>query len=107
MSSDFGFWKHGAGDPGDIFDNIAEGVTEGLRPDPAVLRFRDDVLARWPDIGDVLEPSEHDLEENPEDVTKYVLLTLSVRQLNYIPELLAMAKAHGLVGYSGVADEPL
>jgi hypothetical protein len=56
---------------------------------------------------DVLEPVEFDLEESPEDALKYVLLTLSVRQLDYLPQVLELAKRHGLVGYSGVAGEPI
>ncbi|RAS63953.1 hypothetical protein C8D87_106356 [Lentzea atacamensis] len=63
------------------------------------------MLARWPDIRDVLEPSEHDLTDSPEDAAKYVLLTLSVHQLDHLPELLAVAKKNGLVGFSGVAGE--
>ncbi|MEV1155102.1 hypothetical protein AB0J27_06835 [Micromonospora chokoriensis] len=107
MSSDFGFWKRGTGDPGEIFDRLAEGDTSDLAPDPALKRFRDGLLARWPDIEDVLEPSTFDLEDSPDDALKYVLLTLSVRQLDYLPEILSMAKDDGLVGFSGVAGEPI
>ncbi|MFK4247343.1 hypothetical protein ACI2KV_31305 [Micromonospora chokoriensis] len=107
MSSDFGFWKRGAGDPADIFDRLAEGDTSDLASDPAVNRFRDGLLARWADIEHVLEPSTFDLEDNPDDALKYVLLTLSVRQLDYLPEILSMATDNGLVGFSGVAGEPI
>ncbi|MGW4942991.1 hypothetical protein ACWEOZ_15560 [Actinoplanes sp. NPDC004185] len=107
MSSDFGFWKHGAGDHEEIFDKLAEGDTSDLTSSPDVMRFRAGLLARWPDIEDVLEPSEFDLEDSPDDALKYVLLTLSVRQLEYLPEILSMAKENGLVGFSGVAGEPI
>ncbi|MFD4767292.1 hypothetical protein [Streptomyces niveus] len=107
MSSDFGFWKRTTGDPEEIFDNLAEGDTEDLIASADVLRFREGLLARWPDIRDVLEPAEFDLEEAPEDSQKYVLLTLSVRQLDYLPEVLSMAKRNNLVGFSGVAGEPI
>mgnify|MGYP000032397081 CR=1 FL=1 len=30
------------------------------------MRFREELLARWPDIEDVLEPSEFDLEDSPD-----------------------------------------
>ena len=30
VSSDFAFWKAGEGDPGEIFDGLAEGVTAAL-----------------------------------------------------------------------------
>jgi hypothetical protein len=107
MSSDFGFWKRSAGDPEEVFDGLAEGDTSDLVVSPEVLRFREDLLARWPDLGDVLEPSRFDLEEEPDDAGKYVLLTLSVRQLDYLPEILEMAQGKGLVGFSGVGGEPI
>ncbi|MFD6332869.1 hypothetical protein ACFWGI_25310 [Streptomyces niveus] len=107
LSSDFGFWKKTTGDPEEIFDNLAEGDTEDLIASADVLRFREELLARWSDIRDVLEPAEFDLAEAPEDSQKYVLLTLSVRQLDYLPEVLSMAKKNNLVGFSGVAGEPI
>jgi hypothetical protein len=107
VSSDFGFWKRGTGDPEDIFDALAEGETENLEVSEDVLRFREELLTRWPDIKNALEPSERYLVETPEDASKYVLLTLSVRQLDYLDEILTSASKHGLVGYSGVAGEPI
>ncbi|MFF6981028.1 hypothetical protein ACFZAV_25775 [Streptomyces sp. NPDC008343] len=107
MSSDFAFWKRSAGGPEEVFDNLAEGDTRDLVVSPDVLRFREELLTRWPDVDDVLEPSRFDLEEEPDDAGKYVLLTLSVRQLEYLSEILDMAKKNGLVGFSGVAGEPI
>ena len=107
MSSDFAFWKHGAGDPEEIFDGLAEGDTGGLRPGAEVLRFRAELLTRWPDMINALEPSEDDLDDSPEDASTYALLTLSVRQLDHLDEVLSLAREHGLVGYSGVAGEPI
>ncbi|MHC3815154.1 hypothetical protein EES39_22115 [Streptomyces sp. ADI92-24] len=107
MSSDFGFWKHSAGYPEEVFDSLAEGDTSDLVVSPDVLRFREELLTRWSDMEDVLEPSRFDLEEEPDDAGKYVLLTLSVRQLDHLPEILDMAEKNGLVGFSGVAGEPI
>jgi hypothetical protein len=107
VSSDFGFWKHGTGEPEEIFDKLAEGETSDLTSSSDVMRFREGLLARWPDIEDVLEPSKFDLEDSPDDALRYVLLTLSVRQLDYLQEILSMAKENGLVGFSGVAGEPI
>ncbi|MGV9453092.1 hypothetical protein [Streptomyces sp. NPDC003635] len=107
MSSDFGFWKRSAGNPEEVFDNLAEGETSNLVASPEVLCFRHELMTRWPDLADVLEPSRFDLEEEPDDVEKYVLLTLSVSQLEYLPQILEVAKRNGLVGFSGVAGEPI
>ncbi|MBG0568474.1 hypothetical protein [Actinoplanes aureus] len=107
MSSDFAFWAGAAGEPGEIFDALAEGDTTALEPSDAVRRFREVLIERWPDIVDVLEPSPYDLDEQPEDIAKYVLLTLPVRFLDHLPDILAIAEEHGLSGYSGVADAPI
>lgn len=56
---------------------------------------------------DVLEPSEYDLAEAPDDAAKYVLLTLPVRMLQYVDEIFQMARDYGLRGYSGVVGEAL
>lgn len=107
MSSDFGFWKQSRGDAGEVFDSLAEGDTSDLIASLDVLSFRNELLANWPEIENVLEPSDLDLEEDPEDASKYVLLTLSVRQLGLLSSIVDMAKRYRLVGYSGVADEVL
>ncbi|MEU4164061.1 hypothetical protein [Actinoplanes sp. NPDC026670] len=107
MSSDFAFWKAGDADPGEIFDNLADGVTDALHGHSDVSRFRAGLLSRWPDLVDVLEPSEYDLAEAPEIAAKYVLLTLPVSMLRYLDDIFQMARDHGLQGYSGVAGEAL
>lgn len=54
---------------------------------------------------DVLEPTEYDLVDAPDDAAKYVLLTLPVGMLGQLDAIYALARQHGLRGYSGVADE--
>ncbi|GAA1403937.1 hypothetical protein ACFQZ4_50540 [Catellatospora coxensis] len=100
MSSDFAFWKAGEGDPGEIFDGLADGVTEGLDPHADVSSFRSELLQRWPDLADVVEPSPYYLLEAPEDDAKYVLLTLPSRMLDRLDEILDLARRRGLSGYS-------
>jgi hypothetical protein len=68
-----------------------------------VLEFRRAILKRWPDLNDVIEPPDFALEENPGSDSQFVLLTLAGGKLDYISELISMAKEHGLVGFSGVA----
>jgi hypothetical protein len=40
MSSDFAFWKAGEGDPGDIYDGLADGITDALVPHALTLPVR-------------------------------------------------------------------
>jgi hypothetical protein len=105
MSSDFAFWKQGAGDPGTIFDDLAEGITDALEPHSDVSWFRGELLSRWPGLVDVMEPDEQDLAETPEDGAKYVLLTLPVSMLDHLDAIYELAREYKLRGYSGVADE--
>ncbi|MFF0155333.1 hypothetical protein [Micromonospora sp. NPDC005203] len=105
MSSDFAFWKVGVGDPGEIYDGLADGETDVLQPHPDVTCFRGELLSRWPDLVDVLEPTEHDLVDAPDDAARYVLRTLPVRMLGHLDDIYELARQHGLRGYSGVADE--
>lgn len=107
MSSDFAFWARASGEPGEVFDALADGDTTALEPSDSVRAFRETLITRWPDIVDVLEPSQFDLDETPDDIQKYVLLTLPVRLLDLLPEVLSIAREHGLTGYSGVADAPI
>jgi hypothetical protein len=59
-------------------------------------------------VKDELQPGDYELEENPEDVDKDVVLTLSYGSLrDTFDEVLDVAQAHGLVGFSGVAGEPI
>ena len=105
VSSDFAFWKGGEGDTGEIYDGLADGFTDALVPHSDVLSFRGEVLSRWPDLVNVLEPTEHDLLDSPGDGAKYVLLTLPVRMLGYLDGIFELARKYNLRGYSGVADE--
>jgi hypothetical protein len=107
MSSDFAFWARASGDPGEVFDALAEGDTSSLEPSESVREFREALKRRWPGIVHMLEPTQRNLDETPDDIRKYVLLTLSYRMLDGWPDILAMAKEHGLTGYSGVGEAPL
>jgi hypothetical protein len=107
VSSDFAFWKVGQGDFGEIFDGLADGVSEALEPHSDVSWFRGELLSRWPDLVDVLEPTADDLLEAAEDGAKYVLLTLPVGMLDRLAGIFELARQYGLTGYSGVADQQL
>ncbi|MFI1995283.1 hypothetical protein [Actinoplanes sp. NPDC020271] len=105
MSSDVAFWRVAEGDAGDIFDALADGVTERLEPHSDVSWFRGELLSRWPDLVDVLEPTEDALLDVPEDGAKYVLLTLPVGMLDRLDGIFDLAQQYGLSGYSGVASQ--
>ena len=107
MTMDFAFWKTPVPDPGSVFDRLAERDTTGLDESDDVINFRANLLERWPDLVDELEPPDYHLAQNPADRSKYVLLTLSVESGELWPQILELARHYELVGYSGVADAPL
>jgi hypothetical protein len=93
VSSDFAFWKRGQGDPREIYEDLADGVTEALEPHSDVSWFRGELMSRWPDLVDVLEPVDDDLLEVPEDGAKYVLLTLPVGMLDRLDDIFDLAQS--------------
>ncbi|GAA4604324.1 hypothetical protein BJY16_004956 [Actinoplanes octamycinicus] len=105
MSSDFAFWKTAVPVPEDTYDSLAEGLSSGLQPHPDVVAFRGELLKRWPDLVDVLEPIEQDVIDDPDDGAKYVLLTLPLRMLGRLEGIFELAEKYQLRGFSGVAGE--
>lgn len=62
-------------------------------------------MSRWPELVDVVEPTESDLLDEPTDGAKYVLLTLPVTMLDHRDAIFELARSHRLRGYSGVAGD--
>jgi hypothetical protein len=78
VSSDLRFWKC---DPSRCSAVLPRGTRPVWYPALTCCGSGKKLLGRWPDLKDVLEPSEFDLDESPEDAQRYVLLTLALRQL--------------------------
>ncbi|WP_203934670.1 hypothetical protein [Virgisporangium ochraceum] len=82
MTYDLYFWPSGAAeDVVELADRLAEEEADVLAPDPRVLAFRADLLRRWPDLADRIEPWHGDLEwrlpaGRTDLAERYVLLTL-------------------------------
>lgn len=65
-----------------------------------MLGFRVELLLRWPDLADSVEPPELDYELGvPSDLSRYVLLTMHVTKSDRIPSMISLALASGLAGY--------
>ncbi|WP_204014962.1 hypothetical protein [Virgisporangium aurantiacum] len=110
MTYDLYFWPSGAAD--DIFrlaDQLAEEEAEDLAPDARVLTFRAELLRRWPDLADHLEPWHHDAEwitpgGRTDLADRYVLLTLPY-SWHGISALPALAGWYGLDCYNPQAEQ--
>ena len=103
MSSDFAFWKAIPGDPEQIYDPFCEGITTGLLANADVLRFREELLRRLPELKDELSPAEFE----PEDIDKYVVLTLAYRSVHNLDEILDLAEVSAGPAYSVSLRSPL
>jgi hypothetical protein len=103
MSSDFAFWKEVDGDPDELFNQLSAGQTGGLRESVDVWQFRTALLRRWPDLRGVLDPDDSE----PADRSKYVLLTLPLKFLGRLEEIIELSREYELVGYSGVGESTL
>ena len=105
MTYDLYFWRSGAtDDPADLADQLAEQEADSVPADAAVLAFRADVLRRWPDLADMIEPWHEDLgwrepaELRTDLADRYVILTLPYRWHD-IDKLPPLASQHGLDCY--------
>ena len=103
MSSDFAFWKAGDGEPGDIYDGLVDGMTAALEPHTDVALFRGELLFRRPDLAAVLEPTELDVLDVPDDGVKYVLLSLPAAKDGELDDIFQLARKYRLQDYRSVA----
>lgn len=100
MSLDFCFWREGNGTSAELYEQAAEGDYSRFVSSQSVLDFRSEMISRWPDIEDSLEPLSHNpFAEEQEDLTRCVLITLSLGRSDLAPVLIDLASSLGLRGY--------
>lgn len=111
MSFDLYFWKAGVTqEPGELAEQLAEEEARLAEPDAAVLAFRAELLERWPELADNIEPWHHDLDwRQPWGRTdladRYVILTLPFVWSDKLSLLSETAKRHGLDCYDPQIDQ--
>jgi hypothetical protein len=103
MSWDFYFWKTSIEkDPAAVADQLAEHQADCVAGDDRVLGFRTEVLRRWPDLANRIEPWHTDLGTMPSGQTdladRFVILTLRYGWPDQ-PALVALARDYGLFCY--------
>ncbi|MEV0561004.1 hypothetical protein [Dactylosporangium sp. NPDC050588] len=109
MTYDLYFWPAGAAkNARRLADRLAEGRPGRLKPDPRVLRFRAELLRRWPELASRIEPWHTDVDaprwSGPTDEAhRYVVLTLAFGwpATDALPTL---AGAYGLDCYDPQCD---
>jgi len=100
VSVDLCFWESGDGDAEELYEDAAEGIDHTFAASTRVLEFRAELLRRWPDLADSVEPPEFDHElEAPSDLSRYVLVTMHASKSDRIPAMIDLALAYGLLGY--------
>lgn len=56
VSVDLCFWASGDGDVKELYEDAADGIDHTFAASARVLEFRTELLRRWPDLADKVEP---------------------------------------------------
>ena len=73
-----------------------------------VLEFRAELLRRWPDLTNSVEPLVYDPElEAPSDLSRFVFITMHASRGDRIQEIVELALGCGLSGYDPQASEAI
>ena len=100
MSLDFCFWHTGFGEPAALYEQAAEGEYSEFVPSQPVVDFRAELIARWPEIEDFLEPLEYDpVADEHGDISRCVIVALPLGRSNLAPAVTELALSFGLRGY--------
>lgn len=108
MSLDFCFWQTGFGAAAELYEQAADGDYSQFVPSQSVVNFRSELVMRWPKIADSLEPLDYDpIAEEYADISRCLLVTLSLGRADLAPALVELAKSFGLKGYDPQREEEL
>lgn len=105
VSYDLYFWPSGAAkNPRRLVGRLANEKADDLVPDERVLAFRAELLRRWPDVTDMIEPWHHDLDRRQpwgriDLADRFVVVTLPYGW-NDTVALPVLAGAYGLDTYN-------
>ena len=100
MSLDECFWKYGSGEAQELYEAAAEGEDAGFSPSAEVRTFREDIIARWPDLKGCVEPLGSDpFTGESADISRYLLITVPLKLSDRYGAIVELALAHGLTGY--------
>lgn len=105
MSVDICFWKSGSGSASELYEDAADGEPRRFDSSEDVVDFRADLLNRWPDLRDSIEPLEYnpDLEEQ-EDLSRFILITLPASKADRLEDIVGLARSHDLKGFDPQTD---
>ena len=108
MSLDVCFWKRGSGESQNLYNAATEGEDSGFSPSAEVRAFREEVIARWPDLKGCVEPLESDpLTGERFDISRYILITIPLKLSGRYQSIVELALSHGLTGYDPQTTEDI
>jgi hypothetical protein len=108
VSVDLCFWESGDGDAEELYEDAADGIDHTFAASARDLDFRTELLRRWPDLADKVEPLEFDPDlDAPSDLYRFVLITLHASQGDRLQEIVGLVLACGLVGYDSQTGEAI
>ncbi|MCX4911991.1 hypothetical protein [Streptomyces sp. NBC_00687] len=108
MSFDVCFWQKGepSMSPVELYEEACEGISENFEPSLLLSEFREHLTLRWPEIENALEPLAYDPDlEVQEDLSRFILITLPVKSVAVLPDIVEMALTFKLTGYDPQAEQ--
>ena len=108
LSIDICFWESGADPADELYEAACDGDLDPFVSSGHVLEFRDEIVARWPQIQHCLEPLDFDPEaDEPEDTSRYLLITLPFSEADLINPLVELAMRYGLEGFNPTINQAI
>lgn len=104
------FWSSSTADADETHARLLDDDVSTVTPDPAVAELRREILTRWPELGEAVEPWSPDLGEpvtGPEGLeSHYLLLNLSWDSApDVVEQINARGAALGLVVHDPENEE--
>ena len=96
------YWHRAVGEIDDVLDELAEDDASSVVPHASVAAFRRQLLARLPQLADVIGP-----EDASADTSTYVCLTLPFSWVPLLTRVEQLAADHGLTGWDPQTGEPV
>lgn len=105
VSVDISFWKSGSGSASELYEDATDGEPRRFAGSEDVVNFRADLLNRWPDLRDSVEPLEYnpDLEEQ-EDLSRFIVITMPASKADRLEDIVDLARSHDLKGFDPQID---
>jgi hypothetical protein len=99
MGLDYAFWKAGEGSAEEIYTDLGDGDSSRLTGSDDVLRFRERLLAGWPELEESIEPYDTMPGVEAAEFSKYVVINIHAADVAGMDDVWGLAEECGLIAY--------